>query len=55
MKIFLFLIKTICCEPSSEPFRRDGSDERSQHMVHAELTKLLLFITKYFLLCRTLF
>ena len=55
MKIFLFLIKTICCEPSFEPFCRDGSDEGSQHMFYAELTKLSLIITKYFLLCRTLF
>ena len=23
----LFLIETICCDPSSEPSRRDGSDE----------------------------
>ena len=37
---FLFLIETlcymsdpICCEPSSELSRRDGSDEGSQHMV----------------------
>ena len=27
------LYKTICCDPSSEPSRRDGSDEGSQHMV----------------------
>ena len=23
--------KNVCCNPSSEPSRRDGSDERSQH------------------------
>ena len=28
---FLFLIETIVCDPSSEPSRRDGSDEGSQH------------------------
>ena len=28
---FLFLIKTICCDPSSELSCRDGSDEGSQH------------------------
>ena len=27
MIIFLFLIKTICCDPSSEPSHQDGSDE----------------------------
>ena len=31
MIIFLFLIKTVCCDPSSESSRRDGSDEASQH------------------------
>ena len=29
---FLFLIETISCDPSSEPSRRDGSDEGSQPM-----------------------
>ena len=29
---FLFLIETICCDPSSEPSLRDGSDEGSQRM-----------------------
>ena len=28
-----FWIKTLCCDPSSEPSRRDVSDEGSQHMV----------------------
>ena len=28
---FLFLFKTLFCYPSSEPSRRDGSDEESQH------------------------
>ena len=27
----LFLIKTVCCDPSSETSRRDVSDEASQH------------------------
>ena len=27
------LHKTICCDPSSEPSRRDGSDEGSQYTV----------------------
>ena len=32
MIIFLFLIKIICCDPSSEPSDQDGSDEGSQCM-----------------------
>ena len=28
---FLFLFETICRDPSSQPFRRDGLDEVSQH------------------------
>ena len=31
--------KTICCDPSSEPSRRDGSDEGSQHMVLCRINK----------------
>ena len=30
---FLFLIKTICCDPSYEPSCQDGLDEGSQHIV----------------------
>ena len=30
---FLFLIETICCDPSSEPSQKDSSDEGSQHRV----------------------
>ena len=29
----LILHKNISCDPSSEPSRRDGSDEGSQHVV----------------------
>ena len=36
---FLFLIKTICCDPSSEPPRQDGSDEGSQHMFLCRINK----------------
>ena len=32
MIIFLFLIETIWCDPSSELSCRDGSDEESQYM-----------------------
>ena len=28
-----FWLKTLCCYPSSEPSRQDGSDEGSQHTV----------------------
>ena len=32
--IFLYSAqKNLCCDPSSELFQRDGSDEGSQHMV----------------------
>ena len=31
-KLFLFVIETICCDPSSELSRQDGSDEGSQHI-----------------------
>ena len=31
-QFFLFLIETICCDPSFEPSRGDGSDEWSQCM-----------------------
>ena len=30
--LFLFLIETICCDPSSELSCRNSSDEGSQHM-----------------------
>ena len=30
---FLFLNKNICCDPSLEPSRRDGSNGRPQHML----------------------
>ena len=36
---FLFLIETICCDPSSEPSRADGSDEGSQHLVLCRINK----------------
>ena len=36
---FLFFIETLCCDSSSEPSRRDGSDEGSQLCFYAELTK----------------
>ena len=31
MIIFLISLEIICCEPSSERSRRDGSDEGSHH------------------------
>ena len=36
---FLFLIENICCDPSSEPSRRDGSDEGSQLMFLRRMNK----------------
>ena len=40
MIIFLFLIKTVCCDPSSELSRRDGSDEGHKTCFKAEITKI---------------
>ena len=39
MIILLFLIETICCDPSSEVSHRDGSDEGSQHMFLCRINK----------------
>ena len=36
---FLFLIESICCDPSSEPSHRDGSDEGSQHIFLCRINK----------------
>ena len=36
----LILHKTICCNPSSEPSRRDGSDEGSHHMISMRNKKI---------------
>ena len=41
MIIFLFLIKTVCCDPSSELSRRDGSDEGHKICFKAEITKII--------------
>ena len=50
---FLFLIESICCDPSSEPSRRDGSDKGSQHMFVCRMKKKIVrIITKYSLLSR---
>ena len=38
-QFFLFLIETICCDPSSEPSHRDSSDEESQHMFICKINK----------------
>ena len=38
---FLFLIETICCNPSSEPSRQDGSDEGSQHMFLCRIKRII--------------
>ena len=36
---FIFLIETRCCDHSSEPSQRDGSDEESQHIVLCRINK----------------
>ena len=41
MIIFLYLIKTVCCDPSSEMSPRDGSDEGHNIYFQAELTKII--------------
>ena len=38
-KFFLFLIETICCDPSSEPSHQDGSNEGSQYTVLCRIKK----------------
>ena len=38
---FLYLIETICCDPSSEISHQDGSHEGLQHIFYAELTKVI--------------
>ena len=54
--ICLFWIKNICCDPSSEPSRRDGSDEGSQHMISVRNKKNYpSIIIKYPLLPRALY
>ena len=50
MIIFLFLIETISCDPSSEPSNQDGSDEGSQYMFLCRINKFSLIITKYSLI-----
>ena len=54
-----FSSETICCEPSSEPSLRDGSDEGPYHVVFfcfflQNQQKLSPIITKYSLLSRAL-
>ena len=34
-------METICCDPSSEPSRRDGSDEGHNIRFNAELTQII--------------
>ena len=47
--------KNICCDPSSEPSHKDGSDERSQHMVSKRNKQNYpSVIIKYTLLSRAL-
>ena len=41
MITFLYLIKTVCYDPSSEMSSRDGSDEGHNIYFQAELTKII--------------
>ena len=42
----LFILhKNICCDPSSEPSHRDGSDEGSHHMVLMRNRKIISQLT----------
>ena len=36
---FLFLIETVCCDPSSEPSHQNSSDEGSQHIMLCGINK----------------
>ena len=45
---FLFLIETICCDPSSEPFHQDSSDEGHNICFYAGLTKNILHYPQIF-------
>ena len=38
------LHETICCDPSSEPSQRDGSEEGSQHIVAMRIKRNYLSI-----------
>ena len=53
-QIFLFLHETICCDPSSEPSRRDGSGEGNNICFIHNSPKLSVIITKYSLLSRAM-
>ena len=54
---FLFLIETICCDPSCEQFK-DGSDEGPQHMFLCRTDKNYPLLSpntpSYLGLCKTL-
>ena len=41
-KLFLFIIETICCDPSSELSQQDSSDEGSQHICLCIIKKIIL-------------
>ena len=51
----IILHKTVCCDPSSEPSRRDGSDEGSQDMVSRRNKKnypsIIIRYSSYLELC----
>ena len=38
---FLILHNNVCCDPLSEPSRRNGSDEGSQHIISMKKTEII--------------
>ena len=54
MIIFFISHQTICCDPSSELSCRDSSDEGSQHMFYAKVTKIIPDYHQTSFLCRAL-
>ena len=48
---FSYFSKTICCDSSSEPSQRDGSDEGHNICFYAELTKIVPNYHQILLLC----
>ena len=42
--MIIFLIETICCDPSSEPSEQDGLDKGSQHTFLCRINKYSGFI-----------
>ena len=52
-KISFLFLKNICCDPSLEPSRRDGSNDRSQNMFYGEMWLIIPVIPFDLEHCRT--